>query len=149
MCLPVCHSVHTGWHDALDLTTQWLQICSNLFNFAVLGPPCAWSPSSCTGSPSSRVRGIFKLVHYEARTVGKRAGGIPLKCFLFHNGPNFLRGIAVCRFRIKLSQKSRIGLAFVSSHQPKQLSVKAIISPAFLYDSLVVFMFTFLLQLLI
>ena len=46
-------------------------ICPNMFNLdlTVQGPP-----------------GTFKLVHYEASTVGKRAVGIRLKCLLVLSG---------------------------------------------------------------
>ena len=45
----------------------------DMFKLVQLGP-------HCTGTPPSP--NIFKLVHYEARTVGKRAVDIRLKCLL-------------------------------------------------------------------
>ena len=57
-----------------QVTTVWT--CSNLLN---LGPQCTGPTHTPLPPPHAN---MLKLVHYEARTVDKRAVDIQLKCIL-------------------------------------------------------------------
>ena len=86
----VCHSVNRGGgphvsitHDALNLTIRNPQSPHtgtpphmNMFKLVQLGP------HSILSSPLPPPPDMFKLIHYGARTAGKRAVGILFECFL-------------------------------------------------------------------
>ena len=75
MC--ICLSVHRGSH--VVITREFVQTCS-------LGghppDPCPSPAVHMGSSPYRDPKGISLLFHYVARTVGKRALGIPLKYLL-------------------------------------------------------------------
>ena len=58
----------------MNLTVKGTQPPLDIFKLVHLGPHGIRTPSPL---------GTFKLIHYETRTVGKRAVRIALECFLF------------------------------------------------------------------